>query len=61
MNTLLLLLLLLLLLHHVQETCSDDGSTTSKTCSYMVLGGVFALELLALPPPVRRMNGWTFR
>eukprot|EP00611_Tribonema_gayanum_P006793 TRINITY_DN1611_c0_g1_i2.p1 TRINITY_DN1611_c0_g1~~TRINITY_DN1611_c0_g1_i2.p1 ORF type:complete len:522 (+),score=108.38 TRINITY_DN1611_c0_g1_i2:1237-2802(+) len=38
------------------SSAGDDGGTR-----WMVLGGIFALELLAMPPGVKRMAGWLFR
>lgn len=44
--------------HFIKEGSSPEDVIKQRR---MVLGGIFHLELLVLPPGVKKMAGWTFR
>ncbi len=41
--------------------CSYDHVSQQLPLPDMTLGGVFTIELLQLPPPAKRVKGWTLR
>ena len=48
-------------MHFTVDTLSTGKPPAAGFTSFMALGGVLSLELLTLPPPTKKVKGWTLR
>ena len=48
-------------MHFANDTISSKAAPAESAVAYMALGGVLCLELLTLPPPTKKIKGWTLR